>query len=182
MIQTTTLARRPYLVRQPGPAVAAANVRRPTEPPPPPPRAAQTVTPRRLQDFQGLAQILAVSLGGPLLGGTGALLGMLVGGPAVALTLALAGASLPGLIVGSFDVVVGTGDILAGREGGKGQLLLGLGLLAGGPGLAWAGATLGSLAGGVAAATAGAMLAPLLLAGGFFLWMGHKIRSIPKDS
>lgn len=117
--------------------------------------------------------MLVSGVGGPLLAGTGALVGFFLGGPALALTLAMAGGALPAVLFGGYDVVVGTGDILAGREGGKRQLLFGLGLLAAGPGVVWAGAAVGGLAGTVTAATLGAMLAPgLLLAG---IWLAAEI-------
>lgn len=138
-----------------------------------PPRAA------RLQDFEGLAQLLVSGVGGPVLASTGALLGFLLGGPATGLTLAMAGGSLPALLFGGYDVVVGTGDILTGREGGKGQLALGLALLVAGPGLTWAGASLGAMLGTASAATLGAMLAPALLVAGpwVFLEVARRLRT-----
>lgn len=133
----------------------------------------------RLQDFEGLAQLLVSGVGGPLLAGTGALIGFLLGGPAMGLTLAMAGGSLPAILFGGYDVVVGTGDILAGREGGKGQLALGLALLVAGPGLTWVGASFGAMLGTAGAATLGAMLAPALLVAGpwAFLEVARRLRT-----
>ncbi|MBM3258398.1 MAG: hypothetical protein FJY99_01470 [Candidatus Sericytochromatia bacterium] len=148
-------------------------------PPARPARQAEPPRAARLQDFEGLAQLLISGIGGPVLASTGALLGFLLGGPALGLTLATAGGSLPALLFGGYDVVVGTGDILAGRKGGKGQLALGLALLVAGPGLTWAGASLGAMLGTASAATLGAMLAPALLFAGpwIFIEVAGRLRT-----
>ena len=141
--------------------------------------AAPRIGVRKLQDFEDLAQVLVVGVGGPLLGGLGALAGFVLGGPLGSAWGAAIGTSLPGAGFGLFDLVQNMTERATGKVQNWYQARVGLGLLGMGPGMALLGAGIASLVGGPTALAIGAIAGTALLPVGYVLTMLLQSRSSP---